>query len=42
MEAEDQAYPGTDYATQQPLLLRLTLWLLPAALVLALLAEIFR
>lgn len=41
MDAEDQAFPGTEYSTQQPILLRLTWMILPPAFVLAVLGQIF-
>ena len=41
MDAEDKAFPGTDYSTQQPLLIALTLVALPVAFALAVLGQIF-
>ena len=41
MDAEDEAFPGTEYATQQPILLKLTLVMVPAAFVLALVGQLF-
>ena len=41
MDAEDKAVPGTDYRTQQPLLLRVTLFTFPAAFVLAVVGQLF-
>jgi len=41
MDAEDQAFPGTEYGVQQPILVRLTLWTLPPAFLLALIGQIF-
>jgi hypothetical protein len=37
MDAEDRSYPGTDYATAQKALSRLTLYSAPVALILTLL-----
>jgi hypothetical protein len=42
MHAEDKAFPGTEYATQQPILVRLTLITLPLAFVLAVVGSMFR
>ncbi len=41
MDAEDKAFPGTEYSTQQPLLIALTSVLLPVAFALAVLGRIF-
>ena len=41
MDAEDVAYPGVEYATQQPLLLRISLLTLAVAFPLAVLGELF-
>jgi hypothetical protein len=41
MDAEDKAFPGTEYATQQPLLVRVTLFALPPAFVLSVIASLF-
>ena len=41
MDAEDKAYPGTEYATAQPAMLRLTLLILPPALLLAVVGQLF-
>lgn len=41
MDAEDKAFPGTEYATQQPLMLKLALYTYPAAFALAVLGELF-
>jgi hypothetical protein len=41
MDAEDKAVPGTEYATQQPLMVRLTAIILPIAFLLAVAGEIF-
>jgi hypothetical protein len=41
MDAEDKAFPGTEYAVQQRILVRLTLWTLPLALLFALIGQIF-
>jgi hypothetical protein len=41
MDAEDKAFPGTEYATQQPLLVRITLFTLPAAFVLSVVGSLF-
>ena len=42
MDAEDRAFPGTEYATAQPQLVRLTLRVLPFAFALAVLGAICR
>jgi hypothetical protein len=41
MDAEDEASPGTEYSTQQPLLIALTSISLPVAFALAVLGQIF-
>jgi hypothetical protein len=41
MDAEDKAFPGTEYATQQPVLLRLSLVTLPTAFLLAVIGQLF-
>jgi hypothetical protein len=41
MDAEDKAFPGTEYATQQPLLVRLMVIVLPIAFLLAVGGEVF-
>jgi hypothetical protein len=41
MDAEDKAFPGTEYATQQPLLVRITLFTLPPAFVLSVIGSLF-
>lgn len=41
MDAEDQAVPGAGYATQQPLMVRLTAIMLPIAFLLAVAGEMF-
>ena len=41
MDAEDRAFPGTEYATQQRLLLRITLFTLPAAFFLSVIGSLF-
>jgi hypothetical protein len=41
MELEDKAFPGTDYSTQQPLLIALTSIILPVAFALSVLGQIF-
>ena len=41
MDAEDKAFPGTEYTTQQPLLVRITLYTLPAAFLLAVIGDLF-
>lgn len=41
MDAEDRAFAGTEYATQQPLLLRLSWMIVPPAFLLALIGQIF-
>jgi hypothetical protein len=41
MDAEDKAFPGTAYSTQQPLLIALTSVILPVAFALAVLGEMF-
>ena len=41
MDAEDKAFPGTEYATQQPLLTRITLFTLPPAFVLSVIGSLF-
>ena len=42
MDAEDKAFPGTEYATQQPILVRLTLITLPLAFALSVIGSMFR
>lgn len=41
MDAEDKAFPGTEYSTQQPLLIALSSVIVPAAFALAVLGETF-
>jgi hypothetical protein len=41
MDAEDKAYPGTEYGTQQPLLVRIALFTLPVAFLLAVIGDLF-
>lgn len=41
MDAEDKAYPGTEYSTQQPILLRITLLAFPVAFTLAVIGQLF-
>jgi hypothetical protein len=41
MDDEDKAFPGTEYATQQPLLVRITLFTLPPAFVLSVIGSLF-
>jgi hypothetical protein len=41
MEAEDRAFPGTEYAIQQPLMLRITLFAFPTAFALAVIGQLF-
>ena len=41
MEAEDRAFPGIEYATQQPLMLRITLFVFPTAFALAVIGQLF-
>jgi len=41
MDAEDKAFPGTEYTTQQPLLVRITLFTLPPAFVLSVVGSLF-
>jgi hypothetical protein len=41
MDGEDKAYPGTEYTTQQPLLVRITLFTLPVAFLLAVAGDLF-
>jgi len=41
MDAEDKAFPGTEYATQQPLLVRISLFTLPVAFLLAVIGDLF-
>jgi hypothetical protein len=41
MDAEDKAYPGTGYAVQQPLLVKIMLLTFPAAFLLSVVGEIF-
>ena len=40
MDAEDKAFPGTEYSTQQPLLVRITLLAFPIALALAFIGQL--
>jgi hypothetical protein len=40
MDTEDKAFPGTEYANQQPLLVRITLFTLPAAFVLSVIGSL--
>ena len=42
MDAEDRAFPGTEYATAQPELVRLSIIVLPVALLLALFGATFQ
>ena len=41
IDAEDKAYPGVEYATQQRLLVRITLFTLPPAFVLSFIGSLF-
>jgi len=41
MDAEDKAFPGTEYSTQQPIMVRLTLIALPIAMVCAVAGQVF-
>lgn len=41
MDAEDKRFPGTEYDTQQPLLVRISLLTLPPAFVLAVIGQLF-
>jgi len=41
MDAEDKAFPGTEYTTQQPLLVRITLFTLPPAFILSVIGSLF-
>jgi len=41
MDAEDKAFAGTDYATQQPILIRLSWMILPPAFLLAVIGQMF-
>jgi len=41
MDAEDKAFPGTEYSSQQPLLVRLMAIVLPIAFLLAVAGEMF-
>jgi hypothetical protein len=41
MDAEDKAFPGTEYATQQSLLVRIALFTLPAAFLLSVIGNLF-
>jgi hypothetical protein len=41
MDEEDKAFPGTEYATQQPIMVRLTLIAFPVALVCAIAGQVF-
>ena len=41
MNEEDKAVPGTDYSTQQPIMVRLTLIALPIAMVCAVVGQVF-
>lgn len=42
MDAEDEAFPGTEYAAQQPLLVRISLLTAPPAFLLAVVGQLFR
>ena len=41
MDEEDKAVPGTEYSTQQPILVRITLTILPFAIVSAIVGQVF-
>jgi hypothetical protein len=41
MDAEDKSFAGTEYATQQPLLVRITFFTLPPAFVLSVVGSLF-
>jgi hypothetical protein len=41
MDAEDKAFPGTEYSTQQPILLRITVFSFPIAFTLAVIGQLF-
>ena len=41
MDAEDRAFPGTEYATQQPLMLRIALFAFPTCFALAVIGQLF-
>ena len=41
IDAEDKAFPGTEYATQQPALVRISLITAPAAFLLAVVGQLF-
>jgi hypothetical protein len=41
MDAEDKAFPGTEYSTQQPILRLLAFAMFPAAFILAVLGQLF-
>ncbi len=41
MDAEDKAFPGTEYTTQQPLLVRITWFTLPPAFALSVIGSLF-
>lgn len=41
MDAEDKAFPGTEYTTQQQLLVRITLFTQPPAFVISVIASLF-
>lgn len=41
MDTEDKAFPGTEYATQQPVLVRISMVTAPAAFLLAVIGQLF-
>lgn len=41
MDEEDKAFPGTEYSTQQPILVRLTLITLPVAMLCSVAGQMF-
>ncbi len=41
MDEEDKAVPGTEYATQQPIMVRLTCIALPIAIICAVVGQVF-
>lgn len=41
MDAEDKAVPGTEYSTQQPIMVRFTLIALPIAVICAVVGQVF-
>lgn len=41
METEDKAFPGTEYSTQQPVLVRISMVTAPAAFLLAVIGQLF-